>query len=95
MEAMITHNIEKPISWNWPVANGQLLSCFRHILLRDIIPTLAITAVVAWGALLVTEQIHQAKLSRTSDTVVIFQEKGSPIGNSLPIAEHADHYEEE
>ena len=85
MEAMVTHNTEKPISWNWHHTSAHLLHRFMQILLRDIIPTLAMTALVAWGALIVTEQIHQAKLSRSSGMVDIFQGKVYISNISLPM----------
>ncbi len=65
MKALATHKIEKQPWWHWPQGRSAVLQRLAHWILRDLIPTLAMVGLVSWGALIVTEHIYLAKISRS------------------------------
>ncbi len=84
MKTMTTFKIEYQLPWNWHTVNAPLLKRCLQVFFRDIIPTLVILALVGWGAQVMAEKIHQAKLSGSTVIADVVAEQLNGAGLSLP-----------
>ena len=66
MKALATHNIERQVSRHRQNGRGTALNRLVHGLIHDVIPTLVMFSLVTWGAMIMTEHIYLAKLSRSA-----------------------------
>ncbi len=78
MKAMTTYKYENHLFRSWTCFKTQLLQNSARYLLKDIIPTLVMLALVAWGAQLASIKIQQIKQAQATAVVDILQQTAAP-----------------
>ncbi len=94
MKAQVASHIEKLVSNHCHKGRGTVMHRLVHSLFHDWIPTLVIFSLVAWGAMIMTEHIYLARLSRSavlakaSSSMEPLQKEVHIPGISLPLHQH-------